>query len=123
MLINQLRKEHELIDLFCNLAEIPSPSLHEENVAKFIKNYCEQNNMNCRFDDYGNVRIDIPATDMAMEMNITKLANMIVLGKIVKETGILPIETVISGLEQMTPKRKEHLLEPNKNAIMAGYNH
>lgn len=66
---------------------------------------------------------DIPATDMAMEMNITKLANMIVLGKIVKETGILPIETVISGLEQMTPKRKEHLLQPNKNAIMAGYNY
>lgn len=67
MTIENLRKEHELIDLFCNLAEIPSPSLHEENVAKFIKNYCEQNNMNCRFDDYGNVRIDIPATDNTKE--------------------------------------------------------
>ena len=67
MTIENLRKEHELIDLFCNLAEIPSPSLHEENVAKFIKNYCEQNNMNCRFDDYGNVRIDIPATDSTKE--------------------------------------------------------
>ena len=67
MTIENLRQEHELIDLFCNLAEIPSPSLHEENVAKFIKNYCEQNNMNCRFDDYGNVRIDIPATDNTKE--------------------------------------------------------
>lgn len=67
MNIENLRNEHELIDLFCNLAEIPSPSLHEENVAKWIKNYCEQNNMNCRFDDYGNVRIDIPATDNTKE--------------------------------------------------------
>lgn len=67
MNIENLRKEHELIDLFCNLAEIPSPSLHEENVATRIKTYCEQNNMNCRFDDYGNVRIDIPATDSTKE--------------------------------------------------------
>ncbi len=67
MNIENLRKEHELIDLFCNLAEIPSPSLHEENVANRIKTYCEQNNMNCRFDDYGNVRIDIPATDSTKE--------------------------------------------------------
>lgn len=67
MNIENLRNEHELIDLFCNLAEIPSPSLHEENVAKWIKTYCEQNNMNCRFDDYGNVRIDIPATDSTKE--------------------------------------------------------
>ena len=67
MNIENLRKEHELIDLFCNLAEIPSPSLQEENVAKWIKNYCERNNINCRFDDYGNVRIDIPATDSTKE--------------------------------------------------------
>ncbi len=67
MTIENLRKEHELIDLFCNLAEIPSPSLHEEKVAKWIQAYCGQNNMNCRFDDYGNVRIDIPATDSTKE--------------------------------------------------------
>lgn len=67
MTLENLRKEHELIDLFCNLAEIPSPSLHEENVAKWIKNYCEQNNMDCKFDDYGNVHIDIPATDATKE--------------------------------------------------------
>lgn len=66
---------------------------------------------------------DIPATDMAMEMNITKLANMIMVGKIVKETGILPIETVISGLEKMIPKSRAAMIEPNKSAIMAGYNY
>ena len=67
MILEQIRNEHELIDLFCNLAEIPSPSLKEEKVAQWIKDYCDKNNMNCRFDDYGNVLIDIPATDSTKE--------------------------------------------------------
>lgn len=67
MNIEDIRKEYELIDLFCNLAEIPSPSLQEENVAKWIKSYCDKNNINCRFDDYGNVLIDIAATDDTKE--------------------------------------------------------
>lgn len=61
--INTIRKEHELIDLFCNLAEIPSPSLHEEKVSEWIKDYCDKNKIPCRFDDYHNIYIEIPATD------------------------------------------------------------
>lgn len=62
MTIEDIRKEHELIDLFCTLAEIPSPSLREENVSKWIIDYCSKNNINARLDDYGNVRIDVKAT-------------------------------------------------------------
>ena len=64
MSINEIRKNYELVDLFCTLAEIPSPSLHEENVSKYIKQYCEANNIPVRLDDYGNVRIEIPAKDV-----------------------------------------------------------
>lgn len=63
MTIEKKRKEHELIDLFCNLAEVPSPSMLEEKVAQWIKNYCDKNKINCKFDDFGNVVINIPATD------------------------------------------------------------
>lgn len=63
MTIEKIRKEHELIDLFCYLAEVPSPSMHEEKVAQWIKNYCDKNKINCKFDDFGNVVINIPATD------------------------------------------------------------
>lgn len=62
MTITEIRNEHELIDLFCTLAEIPSPSLQEENVANFIIEYCKQNNIPAKLDEYGNVRISIPAT-------------------------------------------------------------
>lgn len=63
MTIEKIRKEYELIDLFCNLAEVPSPSMHEEKVAQWIKNYCDENKINCKLDNFGNVVINIPATD------------------------------------------------------------
>lgn len=61
--LNKIRNENELVDLFCTIAEIPSPSLKEENVANRIKVYCYENNIPCEFDDYHNVYINVPATD------------------------------------------------------------
>lgn len=59
----KIRKENKLVDLFCTLAEIPSPSLKEENVANWIKKYCDENNIPCEFDGYHNIYINIPATE------------------------------------------------------------
>lgn len=67
MTIETIRKEHELVDLFCSLAEIPSPSMHEEKVAEWIKNYCDNEGIDCRFDDFKNIIINIPATDSSKE--------------------------------------------------------
>ena len=67
MTIETIRKEHELVDLFCSLAEVPSPSMHEEKVAEWIKNYCDNEGIDCRFDDFKNVIINIPATDSSKE--------------------------------------------------------
>lgn len=63
MQINDLKKENELIDIFCSLAEIPSPSLHEEKVIEWIQNFCQKNNINCQLDEYKNVYINIAPTD------------------------------------------------------------
>lgn len=63
MTIEKIRKDYELINLFCSLAEVPSPSMHEEKVAQWIKNYCDKHEINCKLDDFGNVVINIPATD------------------------------------------------------------
>ena len=79
MTINEIRKKYELVDLFCTLAEIPSPSLHEENVSEFIKQYCNKNNIPVRLDDYGNVRIEIPAKD-STKNSVLLSAHMDVIG-------------------------------------------
>ena len=65
MLIRELREENGLIDLFCSLAENPSPSLKEEKVIVFLEDYCKKNGLECRLDNYKNVLIRIPATDSA----------------------------------------------------------
>ena len=63
MLIVDLREQNKLIDLFCTLAEIPSPSLQEEKVIEWLGKYCKENSLEYRLDDYKNVLIKIPATD------------------------------------------------------------
>lgn len=63
MSIQTLRKESELIDIFCSLAEIPSPSLHEEKVIEWINDFCNGNGINCKMDDYGNIYIYVNPTD------------------------------------------------------------
>lgn len=65
--ISTLRKENDLVNLFCSLAEVPSPSLKEENVIQWIVKYCADNNIPCKTDDYHNVHIKIDATDSTKE--------------------------------------------------------
>ena len=67
MNIVDIRNENKLIDLFCTLAEIPSPSLKEQNVANYIKSLCDDNGIFCKLDDYGNVYIKIPANTEGKE--------------------------------------------------------
>lgn len=63
MSIEDLRKENGLINLFCTLAELPSPSMHEEKVIEWLGKYCEENNLDYHTDNYKNVVIRIPAND------------------------------------------------------------
>ena len=79
MNISELRKENELIDLFCSIAEIPSPSLQEEQVVDWICDYCKKNNLSYEKDDYNNIYITIPATDTTKK-TILLSAHMDVVG-------------------------------------------
>jgi 2-oxoglutarate ferredoxin oxidoreductase subunit gamma len=65
----------------------------------------------------------IPATQLAIENNLKGLANMIVIGKLLKETGFAAYESVIKGLEKCVPASKTALVESNKKAIEIGYNY
>lgn len=66
-MLEQLRKENEVLDIFCNLVSIPSPSLKEEKVIEWILNFCKENGINARKDNYGNVYINVPPTDASKE--------------------------------------------------------
>ncbi len=65
--------------------------------------------------------VGIPATKLASDNNLSGLANMIILGKVIKETGVLTLEQIKTSLAQMIPAKKAALLENNIKAIELGY--
>ena len=67
MNLNELRKENEVLDIFCNLASIPSPSLKEYKVIDWILDFCKSNGIDGKKDNYGNIYINIPAADSTKE--------------------------------------------------------
>lgn len=64
----------------------------------------------------------IDATNIANKMGLPKLANIIMVGKLVKETGLFTYEEIKSAVTKMVPASKPTLLENNMKAFDAGYN-
>ena len=64
----------------------------------------------------------IPATKLASDNGLTGLANMIIMGKAIKETGVLTLDQIKNSLTQMVPAKKAELLANNIKAIELGYN-
>ncbi len=65
--LEDLRKENDVLDIFCNLVTIPSPSLKEDKVIDWILDFCAKNGINAKKDNYGNIYIYVPATDSSKE--------------------------------------------------------
>ena len=65
----------------------------------------------------------IPATKMAAEAGIPTLANMIILGKMIKETGAVSFENLIDDMKKVVSAKHAELLEINIKALETGYNY
>ena len=65
----------------------------------------------------------IPATKMAKDMGAPTLANMIMLGKVIKESGVVSIEGLEEAMKKVVPPKKADLIEINLKAVMLGYNY
>lgn len=64
----------------------------------------------------------IPATRLAAEAGIPKLANVILVGKVIRESGICSMEIMDKVLEKVVPPSRQALIAPNKKALEIGYN-
>lgn len=64
----------------------------------------------------------IPATQTAMDMGISKLANMIMVGKLVKETKMFTWDELKQAITKLVPPSKAAMLESNIKALECGYN-
>jgi 2-oxoglutarate ferredoxin oxidoreductase subunit gamma len=63
----------------------------------------------------------IPATAIASENGIEGMANVIVLGQILKLTGMFDYDTFLSYILKGIPETKAALIEKNKKALKLGY--
>lgn len=64
--------------------------------------------------------IAVPANEIAAELGNDRVANMVVMGAILKQTGIVDIETVMSVLQKTMTGRKQALLPLNRQALEKG---
>ena len=64
----------------------------------------------------------IPATKMASDNGLTGLANMIMLGKMVKESGAVSYDLIMEGLKKVVSAKHADKLEKNIKALDLGYN-
>lgn len=71
-------------------------------------------------DDVTSIRI--PANDIARdEMGNERMANVILLGALVRATGVVTLDSVVKALKKNLPQRRHHLLEPNREALQKGW--
>ncbi|MBQ1977397.1 MAG: 2-oxoacid:acceptor oxidoreductase family protein [Ruminococcus sp.] len=64
----------------------------------------------------------IPATKLANDEGLSGLANMIMIGFVIKKSGIIPFENIERALQKVVPASKQHLFDANKKALELGYN-
>lgn len=62
----------------------------------------------------------VPATKLAEENGLKGLANIILIGKLFKETGFCSAEALDKAIEKCVPPKKAHLIDSNKKAIQIG---
>lgn len=65
----------------------------------------------------------IPATQLASEKNLSGLANMIILGKFIKHTDVIPYENLEAAMKKVVSAKKPQLFDLNMEAIKLGYNY
>ncbi len=64
----------------------------------------------------------IPATKIASDEGLTGLANMIMIGYMIKKAGVMPYENVEKVMAKVVPAKKQTMLALNIKAVELGYN-
>ena len=62
----------------------------------------------------------VPATQLAGDNNLKGMANIILFGKLLKETGITSVDVVKKALAKIVPPSKAQLIDANMKAIEIG---
>ena len=98
----------------------PSLDKYEKSVAPGGKIFVDSTLISRKVEREDVEVFYIPATKMATDMGMPTLANMILLGAIVKATGCITDAGMLAGLNKIIPAMKANLLDANLKCIQAG---
>ncbi len=81
--------------------------------STLIDSKCERTDVECYY---------IPSSQLAEENELKGGSNIILLGKLIKETNLFTLDTVKKAIEKVVPPAKAHLIENNLKAVEIGMN-
>ena len=67
--------------------------------------------------------LSIPTTELAEKLGTTKVANMIMLGSLIKASSIISFDAMIKNLAELLGEGKAKLIKLNKEALEMGFNY
>ena len=65
----------------------------------------------------------IPCTQMSKDEGLSGLANIIMLGKVLRETHFTSFESLCEAMRKCIPPKKAHLTDANLKALKLGYDY
>ena len=66
---------------------------------------------------------EVPASDLAKQLGQDKVTNMVMLGALIKKSGMVSIETLVRVLRDTFSSRNPGIVKLNKSALMLGYDY
>jgi 2-oxoglutarate ferredoxin oxidoreductase subunit gamma len=64
--------------------------------------------------------VEVPANELADELGNIKMANLVLLGALLRVNPIVQLESVMKALDDHVPQHRRQIIEPNKQALRAG---
>ena len=102
---------------------LPSLDKYENAVTKGGKIFVDSSFIERKVERTDVDAYYIPATKMAAEAGVPTLANMILLGKMLKETQVLDFEGLDGVFKKIVSAKRADLIEANLKALELGYNY
>ena len=102
---------------------LPSYLKFHNSIKKGGNLICDSSLVSLKSDRDDIAKYYIPATSLAYDNNMPKLANVIMLGKLIAATGIFTPDELIMSMEKSIPESRKELLELNIRALHIGCNY
>jgi 2-oxoglutarate ferredoxin oxidoreductase subunit gamma len=67
--------------------------------------------------------VAVPTSGLAESLGSIKVANMIMLGALVRASGMISYETMVENLVELLGKGRAKLLDLNQRALAVGYDY